>query len=107
MKTLSILAITALVAGMFFISMPVEGQAINTCCQVSQSACFDNDGGGPLPTTCFGELFPNSICSDETEQCVSVARNVPALSAIGSIVIAGLLAIVAIVILHRRRKATI
>ena len=107
MKKLSTFIIAIFVVGMLFLALPTEADAQAECCQVSPEFCFDNGGSGPLPTDCFGNLIPQSLCDTETFQCEFVPRNVPALSAIGSIAVALVLGIAAIIMLHRRKKASV
>lgn len=105
MKKLSTFLVTIFVVSMVFLALPNEADSQALCCQTSPDTCFDNGGSGPLPTTCFGDLIPQSSC-DMNEQCVEEPRNVPALSAIGSVAIALVLGLAALIILHRRKKAT-
>lgn len=108
MKKLSTFIIGIFVVGMLFLALPTEADAQPECCQVSPSFCFDNGGSGPLPTACFGDQLQNNSCDIQTGQCVAdLPRNVPALSAIGSVAVALVLGVAAFIVLHRRKKASV
>ena len=106
MKKLSIFVVAIFVVGLLFLAIPTDADSQALCCQ-NQSSCFDNDGSGPLPTVCGGQIIPRSSCDVETRECILDATDVPALSAIGSVAVALVLGIAAFIVLHRRKKASI
>ena len=112
-KGINLLLFCCLIISFLFLAYEHEGFAgvaiIDTdCCQISENECADTSEG---PILCMeGDLQENAFCDENLGLCRTEltpirGRPIPTLSEWGLIAMGGVLGIVALLILRRRRAA--
>jgi len=119
---ISIFIVSFIILGFFFLSLPEKGYsgadgmlppvAEGSCCQLDDG-CFDlvteipDEPDGPI-RLCLSSNVRPGFCNEDTGMCEQpeISRNVPTLSQWGLISMAGVLGIVALYMIIRRRKIT-
>jgi hypothetical protein len=119
---ISIFIVSFIIVGFFFLSLPEKGYsgadgmfppvAEGSCCQLDNE-CFDlvteipDEPDGPIQLCLISNVRPG-FCNVDTGMCElpEISRNVPTLSQWGLIFMAGVMGIIALFIIIRRRTIT-
>lgn len=99
--------VVALIACAFFLSFPETGNAQYLCWQSSPDSCNDNSGnGGGVVCNSAENVIPNASCNESEGLCTPVAKDVPTLSEWGPIAFAGILGMIGLIAIRRRKVNT-
>ena len=107
-KNISYLVLCLLLVGFTFVAFPSVGsaQVIEGCCQRTVDMCADT-GQPPVNIPCSAEspFIVGAVCDQASGQCV-IARNVPTMSELGLLAMAGILGIAGFMVIRRKSVTT-